>query len=939
MCAQKNIDRNTPVSPVRLRKRFAHDVLHTAGQQGGLTLLIEGLAGMGKTYMLRELIDAAVAAKTWEVHVVRADEIESGEPYSFIERFVAVSGMLDWRFTPTAQTSAIDVARECVERLVGETESPRRLIVIDDAQWVDADSQRVLRYLIPRVTRRRTLFACGVRTPNEPGSFGEFLRELVTESPFDAHFTVEPLTAHEISSLVVDRHGVGMSNQIAQQMKVETGGSFLEVDSLLASLTPDEISQLHVAWAAPTRGKNHGEVLLHQFRKLSDTAAATAEVVCLAGHEVTHEELTETSRLLAQPVVLDEAISAGVLNKSEFNSGITARHALLAQAIRESVPAERARQILQALSQVTSGFRSLLHTLLSSTKWTDDLHQQVNAYALEAAAAGKYNSATEILRAALDIASAADARENLLESLALIHLQAKTSYEMLDLTEEAEKLTPSILHELIAITLAAHNVRQELPKDRMQKLLQARPTDANDAAILAFYNFLFVILTMRSPNLEQVPALIGLAKMMVQNAPSNPADVTDPRLKWMVAHDEYLLVLDSYLMVQDQMKADMERVRAGLPDLVNRIDNLADGPYKVDALVAIAGGELAVGNVGDGFKHAKQSIELLGRVSEPWAASTARLIYADSLVLQGQYAEAVELMELAEEVTYSSLDVETRSEWAAMRVTIASITGAEFAEGYLEQARHQLQIPWEGYGPDMVLIAECEHGRTTGDTASILHATGRPWAHNLVNTRRGFLTYRVHALIDSEDLDAAAELVDQLSAWRGDRWQEYWGSLDWLRARLAQAQGDIETAQWHYESAAEQRDFPLPLGLTLTDFGEFLLQTGHADEAARVLGSAAEILEGIGAEGYLPRVQKLLRPAAVAAPGPVREHVLEVLTERERQIALHLAKGRSNNQIAESLVVSVATVRSHVSNVLRKLQVSSRGEVAKLLREEPVEAS
>ncbi|MGO1434135.1 MAG: LuxR C-terminal-related transcriptional regulator [Canibacter sp.] len=37
--------------------------------------------------------------------------------------------------------------------------------------------------------------------------------------------------------------------------------------------------------------------------------------------------------------------------------------------------------------------------------------------------------------------------------------------------------------------------------------------------------------------------------------------------------------------------------------------------------------------------------------------------------------------------------------------------------------------------------------------------------------------------------------------------------------------------------------------------------------------------------------------------------------------------------------MSVATVRSHVSNVLRKLQVSSRGEVAKLLREEPVEAS
>lgn len=937
MYTQEGHARITAITPGQQRKKFVQEVLEKAQARGGLTFVLEGHAGMGKTYMLRELIDLVISERTWPVHVVRADEIESHEPYSFIERFVASSGILDWRFSPGPHTDAVTVARECVERLVGESESPQRLIVIDDAQWVDAESQRVLRYLIPRITRRRTLFACGVRRPNKPGSFGEFLRELATESPFDVHYTVEPLTAQDIAALIIERHGVGVSQQSAQQMAEMTGGSFLEVDSLLAALTPDEVSQLHVAWSVPDRTQQPGDVLLHRYRQLSPEAAATADVVSLAAHELTPDEIAETSRLLNQPLVLDEPIAADVLNRSDFNGAITARHALLAHAISDSVPQERARQILSALSEVTAGYRSLRHTLLSSTEWTSELHERVNNYALEASAAGKFNLATEILRAALDLADAPRERQDLLESLALTHLQAKTSYQMLDLASEVESLEPSILHELMAITLAAHNVRQELPVERMQKLLQAQPENPDEAAVLAFYNFLFVILTMRSDNIEQVPALIGLAKMAVNNAPAHPDEVTDPRIKWMVARDEYLLVLDCYLMVQDQMKADMDAVRQVLPELIERCENLADGPFKVDALAAIAGGECAVGNVEGWYHHAKLGFDLLERVSEPWAASTARLIYADTLVRQGRYNEAIELMDLAEEVTYSSLDVETRAEWAALRVTVASIQGEDFAEGYLEQARHLLQIPWEGYGPDMVLLAECEHGRSTGDAVSILTATVRPWAENLVNTRRGFLTYRVHALIDTGQLESASTLIDQLAAWRGNRWHEYWGSLDWLRARLAEANGDVEAAQWHYESAAEFRDFPLPYGLALTDFGEFLLQQGQPDEAARVLKQAEETLTKITAEGYLPRVRQLLQPTGGVTSGPVRQVALDILTDRERQIALHLAKGRSNNQIAESLLVSVATVRSHVSNVLRKLNLSSRGEVAKLLRENQID--
>lgn len=52
------------------------------------------------------------------------------------------------------------------------------------------------------------------------------------------------------------------------------------------------------------------------------------------------------------------------------------------------------------------------------------------------------------------------------------------------------------------------------------------------------------------------------------------------------------------------------------------------------------------------------------------------------------------------------------------------------------------------------------------------------------------------------------------------------------------------------------------------------------------------------------------------------------LTDREVDILQHIAKGRSNRKIAEVLVLSEATVRTHVSNILGKLHLASRTQAA-----------
>jgi NarL family two-component system response regulator LiaR len=50
------------------------------------------------------------------------------------------------------------------------------------------------------------------------------------------------------------------------------------------------------------------------------------------------------------------------------------------------------------------------------------------------------------------------------------------------------------------------------------------------------------------------------------------------------------------------------------------------------------------------------------------------------------------------------------------------------------------------------------------------------------------------------------------------------------------------------------------------------------------------------------------------------------LTEREQEVLNLVVQGNSNQQIGETLVISLATVKAHISNILSKLQVSSRSE-------------
>jgi DNA-binding NarL/FixJ family response regulator len=248
-----------------------------------------------------------------------------------------------------------------------------------------------------------------------------------------------------------------------------------------------------------------------------------------------------------------------------------------------------------------------------------------------------------------------------------------------------------------------------------------------------------------------------------------------------------------------------------------------------------------------------------------------------------------------------------------------------------------------------------------------VHAAGQPgWALGAALTAAGNADRAVAAMLGSF---GGAGLPDVVPGERPA------AAADLVEAQLAL--GDLaaaEAALMQGEAAAARAGTPWVAGVTGVARSSVLLARGEAREAvaaavaawqsavdAPLLSARAQLAEGralaatddralaietlIAAESALDAMgamrlrdqavrelrrlgHRVVRPAAGHDPG----RALSMLTPRQRDIAVLVAQGRTNREVAEQLVLSIRTVEAHLRSIYTTLEVRSRTELAHALQ-------
>jgi DNA-binding CsgD family transcriptional regulator/biotin operon repressor len=212
--------------------------------------------------------------------------------------------------------------------------------------------------------------------------------------------------------------------------------------------------------------------------------------------------------------------------------------------------------------------------------------------------------------------------------------------------------------------------------------------------------------------------------------------------------------------------------------------------------------------------------------------------------------------------------------------------------------------------------------------------------------RSGYVVWAIHRLLPAiceaalwrRDLERArrtAAKLREVSTRIGHRLGLIWsdaadgliarldGDLPTAAALLARSADELERVPWVYDSARLRRFL-----------ARVLIDMGDRDGATQELRRSHEVLVRLRAESELSHTREMLRELGARLPArtPSTGAGAGALTSRELDIARLVAARKSNKAIGEALEISPRTVSTHVSNMFAKLKVSSRGELADLVR-------
>ncbi|MGE0880866.1 MAG: AAA family ATPase [Acidimicrobiia bacterium] len=782
------------------------------------------------------------------------------------------------------------------------------LVVVDDAQSLDAASREALLFAARRLDAEGILIAFAGRAAE----------------PFAAYAEISPMVLTGLdepsaTAMVNEHAGVAVAPSVAQQLQQATAGNPLALAELARSLTRHQLLGFFPLPSPLPTPRQLDAQLLARVRALPTTTQRALLALAVADG-VDEPALQRVLRLLDLTAEAFLPAEAAAVVRFEEGHPVFA-HPLLAAAVVHHAAPDDLRRMHQRFAEDANDLsreRRALHLARSSIGRDDKIAAVLTAAAADARNRSAYASAGQTLALAANFAVDRDERVRALLGAATDLQIAGRLDQAADLCAQAERAADDVVvrarvrRRWAAVemfrsgpranaTMLRTDIHQLASRDR--PLAVAMLADAATSLMMSGDTGEAIVVARQAVELSgephsddtQLAEVVDAVARLLTNDPSGApsltrkipflANVSDPeRLGTIVVLGALPLIwIDEHRAASALLEPMRAMARAVAPSFLPLV------------LPAIAQIDVLNGRLASALAAVTEAISLAQTFEVDSALSFGLSTLCGVEALLGRadgHAHAAEAMSVIDAVGNDSLRPFVRRSLGLLAL----------GQGDHDDAAQTL----------MMLAADVASLRL-GDPGVV------PWKPDAIE-----------ALTLAGRRDEAITLLSSL-----DREVEATGRLSG-RAGAARGRGivcDDDGFATHFDEALAiytALGYRIESARTHLCYGRRLRETNRYSDAQHQLRAALAIFEAAGAEPWIHRVRDELRQSGnpVLEPLPT---TLAALTSKELQIALAVAKGLTNREVAATHFLSTRTVDTHLTRVYRKLGVRSRTELAVLL--------
>ncbi len=851
------------------RQQDVRAVMGSIAEMRGVALA--GKAGVGKSRLAREAIRAAVA-DGWTVRTIAA---------TATSRPIPLGAFAQW--TDDVENAPLALARRVIGAMTDGVQQGRLLVFVDDAHLLDEISALVVHQL---AHARAAALILAIRA-------GEPVPAAVTTLWKDGlllRHDLEPLQRGEVEDLLAEVFGAAPDQQCAERLWHLTSGNVLYLRQLIEQERRAERMTIRdgaVSWHGDTKISRSLAELLDAH--IGAIPAAVRDVVDLVA--VSEPVDWHCLRLIADQDAIEDAEQRDLIRVS--GGDVYIGHPLYAESRLNRCGSTRLRRLRGQVATAMKDGGGIAKTVKRGLLWLEsDLPPEPGVLLSAATAASSlldFETAERLFTAVAATGAGAQARIPLAYSLFMME-KGELALEVLDGVEVDEATESAFINYMV---MRASNLLWGLRSpERSWRLI-------DDALQTTQGTRRLQLLIFRANQLS-------LAGRPVQVL-ATVAEVDYDQLDWYGMTMGYAAECLANAELGRLDRAVERAVDASAALVLSEQGKFLQQPLTEFHTFALA----AAGQISDAIEVAERHRR--AQRDEPVAIRTvASEILGMAMLAAGDLVAALRLLpnEIDDEMTNNFNLANSFYRFHLMRAQALARCGdvdaAERALGTARTHRHPAYVYVESL--EMLTAAWLAAGRSHTTEARQLAREAAEFAREHDQFARE--VWYLQTAVQFDDVDAAARLAELASRVQGPRAA--------IAARYAAALGaddsdELERASTEFE-----------------DMGDLLAAADAAGQAAvshRRAGRAGSAMT------LATRVRSLAaRCGGATSPAIAAASFAPPFTAREREVAVLVARGLSNRQIAEAVSLSVRTVESHIYRASTKAGVSGRAALARLMR-------